>query len=153
MMKMDKESVKGKVADSYMGFAKRTFESRTVWSQISDFWKNSTLTYKVIILVRVAIFIGCIWGANRLSDTIGQFWLYLLGLVCLAGAAIYGVETLVLTFAFGSRTNFYMEFASVCGVKTYENPQPEEEYKYADEKNVEMEEISRTVPEEGDNEA
>ena len=153
MMKMDKESLKRKTMDSYMSFAKRTYESQSVWAAISDFWSKSALIYKIIILVRVALFIGCIWGANRLSNTTGQFWLYLLGLVCLAGAAIYGVETLVLTFAFGSRTNFYMEFASECGVKTYENPQPEEEYKYADEKNAEMEEITRTVPEEGDNEA
>ena len=130
-------TLKRKVADSYLKFAKRSYDSRLVYDKIVDFWSESPATYKAIITFRVIAFIGCIWGAIHFASTTGQFWLYLLGLVVLVGTAIFGIETLILIFAFGSLREFYLRFAAECGVKTYETPQSEEDYVFAGVKNGE----------------
>lgn len=132
-----KTSLKEKIGRGYMAFARRSYESRNIWLDLMAFWKESSGWYKVAIIFRLILFVGCIYGAIQLSASVGWFFLYLLGFMCLAGALIYGIDTVILNWTYGSRREFFCQFVSKSSeegdhVKTCETPEDLSDYKYRD---------------------
>jgi len=132
-----KTSLKEKIGKGYMAFARRSYESGSICLDIMDFWKKSCGWYKAAIIFRLILSIVCIYGSIVLSTSVGWFFLYLLGFACLAGALIYGIDTLILNWTYGSRREFYLKFVEKTSedgdrVKACETPEHLRDYKYRD---------------------
>ncbi len=132
-----KSSLKEKIGKGYMAFARRSYESGNICLDLMDFWKKSCGWYKAAIIFRLILSIVCIYGSVVLSTSVGWFFLYLLGFACLAGALIYGIDTLILNWTYGSRREFYLKFVQKTSedgdhVKSCETPEHLRDYKYRD---------------------